>query len=371
MKKILSFLLILALLLSGCTSISPSIGTEPSVNATVPTQAVNPTEPSQPAGTEAPTDPVATEIAPTEPAPTEPAPTETVPTEPAPTEPQPTQPPATEPAPTQPKPTEPPVPAGSFNIHFIDVGQADCALIECDGEYILIDGGNKDDGQLVVSYLQKQGVTELELVIGSHAHEDHIGGLAGVLAVYPTRNVWCPVKSYNSQAFRNFKNYADQQGRELIKPAVGTVFAFGSATVTVLGPVKSYSDPNNTSIVVMVQYGNNRFLFTGDMESDAESDLLNSGANVKADLLKVGHHGSYTSTSYRFLREVAPKYAVISVGAGNSYGHPHADPLSRLRDAEVMTYRTDLLGTIVVSSDGTNLSFTWQKTSAQPSIPAV
>jgi competence protein ComEC len=258
-----------------------------------------------------------------------------------------------------------------LTVHFIDVGQADCALLEVDGQYMLIDGGNVADSSLVVSYLQKLGVTQLQAVVATHAHEDHAGGLPGVLAVYETGAVYAPTRTYASDCFDDFVYYTHQQGLEITIPEPGYSFPFGSATVTVLGPVKSYAETNDTSLVLLVQFGQTRFLFTGDMESDAESDLLNSGANVKADLLKVGHHGSYTSTSYRFLREVAPKYAVISVGAGNSYGHPHDDPLSRLRDAEVMTYRTDLLGTIVVSSDGTNLSFTWQKTSAQPSIPAV
>jgi competence protein ComEC len=260
-----------------------------------------------------------------------------------------------------------PAPIGNgLTVHYIDVGQADCALLECEGEYILIDGGNAEDSSLVVSYLQKQGVEELKAVICSHAHEDHVGGLPGVLAVYPTDAVYAPTRTYSSNCFDDFVYYTDQQGLSITIPEVGDTISFGGATAHVLGPVKQYADPNNTSIVLKITYGATSFLFTGDMETSAETDLLDSGTDVQADVLKVGHHGSSTSTGYRFLREVAPKYAIISCGTGNSYGHPHDAPLSRLRDAEVSVYRTDKMGHIIAVSDGTTITFSWQKTSAQP-----
>lgn len=253
-----------------------------------------------------------------------------------------------------------------LTVHYIDVGQADCALLECDGEYILIDGGNVEDSSLVVSYLQKQGIQELTAVICSHAHEDHVGGLPGVLAVFPTEAVYAPTRTYSSGCFDDFVYYTDQQGLSITIPDVGDTITFGGATAEVLGPVQQYADTNNTSIILMVTYGETRFLFTGDMETSAETDLLDSGTDVKADVLKVGHHGSDTSTGYRFLYEVAPAYAVISVGEGNSYGHPHQVPLSRLEDAGCTIYRTDELGSIIAFSDGRDITFTWEQSTAAP-----
>ena len=250
---------------------------------------------------------------------------------------------------------------GTLQVHYLDVGQADSILLQYGETDILIDGGNVADSSYVVSYLQKQGVEDLELVVCSHAHEDHVGGLAGVLAVFPTAEVWSPTRTYSSKCFDDFLYYADQQKLDIVIPQPGKKAVWEDLSLTVLGPVDSYSDANNTSLVLLAQFGQNRFLFTGDMEKAAENDLLDSGATVKADVLKVGHHGSDTSTGYRFLREVAPSYAVISVGEGNSYGHPHEEPLSRLRDAEVTVYRTDELGAIVAESDGTNITFTWEK----------
>ncbi len=257
----------------------------------------------------------------------------------------------------------------SLTVHFIDVGQADCALLECDGQYMLIDGGNIADSSLVVSYLQRQGVSELSLAVCTHAHEDHVGGLPGVLAVFPVNAVWSPTKTYSSKCYDDFVYYTGQQGLEITIPSVGDSFSLGAAQVTVLGPVKTYADTNNTSLVLMVQFGQNRFLFTGDMETAAETDMLDAGIQVKADVLKVGHHGSDTSTGYRFLYEAEPAYAIISVGAGNDYGHPHKEPLSRLQDAGVQVFRTDRLGTVVAQSNGETVAFTWENTAVQPEAP--
>ena len=271
-----------------------------------------------------------------------------------------------------PQPTAATVPPSGdvLMVHFVDVGQADCILIECGSEFAIIDGGNKDDGQLVVSYLEQQGVQELSAVICTHAHEDHVGGLPSVLSVYPTAAVYAPTRTYSSNIFDDFLYYTDQQRLEVTIPAPGDTLTVGDAVLTVLGPVQSYAETNDTSIVVRLDYGDTSFLFTGDMEVAAENDMLDywSGNSdiFHVDVLKVGHHGSNTSTGYRFLYEVDPTYGVIPVGKDNSYGHPHAEPLSRLRDAGVTLLRTDELGHILAVSDGKEITFTWGNQTAQP-----
>lgn len=256
-----------------------------------------------------------------------------------------------------------------LTVHFIDVGQADSILLECGGEFLLIDGGNREDGDLVVTYLEQQGVRELKAVVCTHAHEDHVGGLPSVLAVYPTAAVFAPTNTYSSKIFDKFVYYTDQQGLEITIPKAGDVLTLGQAELTVLGPVKSYADANNTSIVLKAVYGNTSFLFTGDMEKEAENDMLDHwGAAVDwhADVLKVGHHGSDTSTGYRFLNEVMPTYGVIPVGENNDYGHPHREPMERLDQAGVIKLRTDQLGHILARSDGNQVEFTWENQHAQP-----
>lgn len=255
--------------------------------------------------------------------------------------------------------------SGSLEVHYIDVGQADCILLQCDGANMLIDGGNVEDSDLVVAYLLEQDITVLDYVVNTHAHEDHVGGLPGVLAVMETRNVWCPVTEYSSECFEDFCYYADQQELELVCPEPGSRVMLGDAEVTVLGPIRDDYDTNNSSIVLRVDYGVTSFLFTGDAETTAENDILEAGYDVSATVLKVGHHGSETSSGYQWLREVQPAYAVIQVGTDNSYGHPQEAVMSRLRDADVTVYRTDLQGHIVCRSDGQSVTFATQKYAAE------
>ena len=255
----------------------------------------------------------------------------------------------------------PPVEGSNFEIHFIDVGQADSALVICDGHYMLIDGGNAEDSDLVYSYLERHGAGHLDYMVASHAHEDHIGGLSGALNYATVDTAFCPVTEYSSKVFRDMVKYLGEQGKTITVPEPGDRFSLGSAQVEILGPVQEYDDTNDTSIVLRIDYGSTSFLFTGDMETGAERDLIESGANLEATVLKAGHHGSDTSTSYQFLRAVNPKYTVVSVGEGNSYGHPSEEVLSRFRDAGTEVYRTDMQGHIIAGSDGKSVTFRTEK----------
>lgn len=324
-KSLAVWALILCLLLSGCTAAAPdSLQTQPSI-----------TEPDGFVTLPVETEPDQTTVADEQPDDEE------------------------EPVQTDPPETLPPVVipnSGGFKVHFIDVGQADAALIICEGRTLLIDGGNADDSNLIYSYLHRLGITRLDYIIATHAHEDHVGGLSGALNYATAGKVYSPVTSYNSKAFRNFISNVEKQGKTVTIPQVGTQFSLGSAVCSVLA-VNDGSDVNNTSIVVRIVYGNTSFLFTGDAEREVEQAMMNRGAYLSSTVLKVGHHGSYTSTSYQFLWNVMPQYAVISCGKGNSYGHPHDEVLSRLYDADVTLFRTDMQGDIICTSDGNTVKF--------------
>ena len=246
----------------------------------------------------------------------------------------------------------------AMTIYFIDVGQADSTLVVCDGAAMLIDGGNAADSNLIYTFLRKHDITHLDYIVATHPHEDHVGGLAGALHYASVGIAYSPVTEYDTRAFASFVRYLDNQGVSLTIPKPGDTFMLGSATVDILAPVQTYASPNNSSIVLRISHGANRFLFTGDAEREAEADILEQAYDLSATVLHVGHHGSDTSTTYPFLREIMPTYAVISCGTGNSYGHPHENLLSRLRDADVTLYRTDLQGDIVCVSDGKTVAFT-------------
>ena len=272
-----------------------------------------------------------------------------------------TQAPETEPPETTPVIVAPTIPENStFSIHFIDVGQADAALVECDGHYMLIDGGNKGDSNVIYSVLKSAKVSKLDIVVATHAHEDHVGGIPGAYNYTTADLTLCPVTSYDTEAFKDFKKYADSKGGGITIPSVGDKYTLGSATIEIIG-VNSTSDANSCSIVLMITYGDTKFLFTGDAEREAEQVILDSGTALAADVLKVGHHGSENSTTYPFLREIMPKYAVISVGEDNSYGHPTDNTLSRLRDADVKVFRTDMQGDIYCTSDGKTVKMSVEK----------
>jgi competence protein ComEC len=248
---------------------------------------------------------------------------------------------------------------GELRVTFIDVGQADAALVECGGMTMLIDGGNRSDSDLIYTFLKDRGITHLDYIVASHAHADHVGGLAGALHFAAAGTVFSPVTEYDTRAFENFLNALDMRGVSITVPSHGDRFALGGAQVFILGPVDpSPDDVNNTSIVMKIVFGDTSFLFTGDLERKGEQAILEAGYDLSATVLKVGHHGSNTSTTYPFLREVMPDIAVISCGQNNTHGHPHENVLSRLRDADVTVYRTDMQGDIVCVSDGRTVSVT-------------
>ncbi|MBE7042916.1 MAG: MBL fold metallo-hydrolase [Ruminococcaceae bacterium] len=258
-----------------------------------------------------------------------------------------------------------------LTVHYLDVGQADAALLICNNQTMLIDGGNADDSSLIAAYLKKQKINYLDYVVCSHADKDHVGGLSGALSVVKVGRVYAPQTESLTKAYRNFKRKVQQQGKTIEHLKHGDSFSFGESRVEVLAPVReNYGDRNNTSIVLKIHYGTTSFLFTGDAEREAEYDMLNLGCDLSSTVLKVSHHGSSDSTSYWFLREVMPKFAVISVGK-NSYGHPSDTVLSRLRDGDVTVYRTDIHGHIIAESDGETVSFIPSKNPEADSLEKV
>ena len=245
----------------------------------------------------------------------------------------------------------------TIEVHFIDVGQADSALVLCDGEAMLIDGGNVGDSSLVYTYLSDRGIDHLKYALVTHAHEDHVGGMSGALEYATADTVFCPVTEYNSKAFTNFAKAVAAQGNTITVPEAGEIYMLGNAAVEMIHCNPNAEDPNNTSIVLRVVHGDTAFLFTGDAEQEVEEVILEEGRVIDCTVLKVGHHGSSTSTSYRWLYEAWPTYAVISVGEDNSYGHPHKEVLSRFKDAKVEVLRTDQRGDIVCYGNGSELYF--------------
>lgn len=244
-----------------------------------------------------------------------------------------------------------------LTVTFLDVGQGDAAVLQCGGQSMMIDGGKAKASSYIYSWLKKNQISYLDVMVATHTDADHIGGLPGALNYAKVGAAYCPVTSGTTKTFQSFVKYLKKQGKSITVPKAGDEFSLGGAQVRILGPIDPQAEGNNSSIVLKVTFGDTSFLFTGDAEREEEQELLESGYDLESTVLKVGHHGSDTSTSYLFLRTVNPQYAVISVGADNTYGHPTENVLSRLRDADVKTCRTDLQGTITAVSDGKKVTF--------------
>lgn len=250
-------------------------------------------------------------------------------------------------------------PEGTLEVHYIDVGQGDATLIKCGSHAMLIDGGNNNKGTTVQLYLKKQGVESLDYVIGTHPDADHIGGLDVIVYKYNCDTVIMPDYEKDTKTYQELVDVIHDKNMKITYPVVGEQYALGEAKFTIIAPnSNSYGgNANDYSVAILLEYGKNRFLFTGDAEEASEAEMLTNGIDISADVYKVAHHGSRSASTQEFLNAVHPKYAVISCGEGNSYGHPHAEVLNRLRSMGVEVFRTDEQGSIIASSDGENI--TW------------
>jgi len=250
-----------------------------------------------------------------------------------------------------------------LKVHFIDVGQADSILIqEANGNNMLIDAGNNSDSDFVVNYIKEQGIDSLDYIIGTHPHEDHIGGLYAVINTFNVGKIIMPKVSNNTKTFEDVLMAVKNKNLKVTSPVSGQTYELGNATFKILGPnCDVYDSLNNYSIVIYLEFGETSFVFTGDAETESENEMIKNDYDLKADVLKAGHHGSTTSSSAAFIKAIAPKYSVISVGKDNSYGHPDSIILNRLKTMNVKVLRTDESGTIVFTSDGTNLTYVTDK----------
>ena len=261
--------------------------------------------------------------------------------------------------PTPSEPSTPDTPSGyskTLSVNYIDVGQGDSIFLQVGDCDILIDGGKPDKGSIVSSYLRNKGVDDIELMINTHPDDDHYGGLTTVLGDFKVEEVWCSAYAKSNSSYNKFKNAVANEGLAFKTPAVGDVYTYEYLTLTVLYAGKNASSSNDSSLVVLVQYGSFRFLFTGDISNTVEKQLVNNNVDLRCDVLKVAHHGSASSSASVFLKATGAKYGVICVGADNGYGHPTSTALNNLSVAGISVYRTDKNAHVVFSTNGESLT---------------
>ena len=242
---------------------------------------------------------------------------------------------------------------GTLKVYFIDVGQADSILITTSNHNMLIDAGNNEDGKLLVEYIKNLGIEKFDYVVGTHPHEDHIGGMDDIINSFEINKYLMPDKLSTSKTFEDVLDALMDNNMKYTVPNKGDNLELGDANLKVIHVGSNSSDANDSSIVLKLIYGNNTFLLTGDATKKVEKEMLND--DIKSDVLKVGHHGSEYSTSDEFLEKVNPKFAVIEVGKNNIYNHPVKLTLDKFNLKNIKIYRTDLDGTIIFTSDGNTL----------------
>lgn len=234
-------------------------------------------------------------------------------------------------------------------IYFLDVGQAESILVLNNNETMLIDAGNNEDGKLICEQIESMGIKRIDYLIGTHPHEDHIGGLDNVINTFDIGTIYMPKKSSTTKTYEDVIDAIAGKGRKVSSPKIGTTFKIGNAICEVMTIDNNAEDANLTSICIEMIYGTQKYLFTGDMETANEK--TRSWNDI--DVLNVAHHGSSTSSSKAFLDQIKPEIAIISCGKDNDYGHPHKEVLNRLEKIDCEVYRTDMMGTILLRSDGT------------------
>ncbi len=249
--------------------------------------------------------------------------------------------------------------ADALTVHFLDVGQADCQVITLPtGEVMMIDFGNNDDGSFICNYLDNLGINVIDYLVATHPHEDHIGSMDTVINNYEIKNVYMPDAEADTKSYRDVqKALSNEQIGATIIYGGTVIYSDETLKIEALAPMYYYDDLNNMSIVIRLTYKEASFLFTGDAEEESENDIT---GDVSADVLSVGHHGSSTSTSDRFLKKVDPMFAVISCGKDNDYGHPHRETLEKLENDDVTIYRTDTMGTLVCTTKGEKGDYKWE-----------
>ena len=242
----------------------------------------------------------------------------------------------------------------TLSVYFLDVGQADSILIRLNGQNMLIDAGNNEDGPLIVNYFKELGIENFKYVVATHPHEDHIGGMDDIINNFNIDTFYMPDKITTTKTFEDVLDALENKNMKYNTLNDGDKFNIDNANIEVISGGFTNSDINDSSIVLKLVYLNNSFLFTGDATSNVESKLLDK--DIKSDVLKVGHHGSKYSTTDKFLDKVSPKYAIISVGKDNIYNHPSSNTITKLENKGIKIYRTDTLGTIVLDSDGNSIN---------------